>query len=206
MNLVQSTIEGYLRQGFSQTELARKLGIDISDINAALRGRRDPGPKLLNALGIERHVSYLLKAPKLMNPINADKQPKRPKTKAPKQLEIKGIDPVPPKLKPRGMKPEHVSTAIKYKLNPGSTWAAFIAEASSAGDMWKKSFEDFCQERGSEPKPVNQPKEQVFAPIGHGDAVALKPQAVRADFRAPLQPGQLRVTVQDVQPEVTVKE
>ncbi len=42
----------------SQQEFARRMGISAQYINDVVRGRREPGQKILDALGIERVVSY----------------------------------------------------------------------------------------------------------------------------------------------------
>ncbi len=42
----------------TQTAVADDLGISVSYLNDVLKGRREPGAKLLTALGLERHVTY----------------------------------------------------------------------------------------------------------------------------------------------------
>ena len=41
-----------------QVALAKELGVSISYLNDVLHRRRKPGPKVLKALGLERHTSY----------------------------------------------------------------------------------------------------------------------------------------------------
>lgn len=48
----------YRLQSSSQVELARELGISASYLNDVLRGRREPGEKILKALKLRRVVSY----------------------------------------------------------------------------------------------------------------------------------------------------
>jgi transcriptional regulator with XRE-family HTH domain len=42
----------------TQQSYARELGISISYLSQVLRGRRPPGPAILNALGLERGRTY----------------------------------------------------------------------------------------------------------------------------------------------------
>lgn len=41
-----------------QAKLAETLEVSLSYLNDILRGRREPGPKILAALGLERVVTY----------------------------------------------------------------------------------------------------------------------------------------------------
>ena len=43
----------------SQTALARELGVQPSVLCDTIKGRRDPGPTLIAALGLSRVVSYI---------------------------------------------------------------------------------------------------------------------------------------------------
>lgn len=45
------------RQG-SQKDAAQAWGISAAYLTDVLKGRRDPGPKLLKALGIRKEVTY----------------------------------------------------------------------------------------------------------------------------------------------------
>jgi transcriptional regulator with XRE-family HTH domain len=47
----------------TQRAAAEKLGITQSYLSDILNGRRDPGEKLLTALGLERETRYRAKAP-----------------------------------------------------------------------------------------------------------------------------------------------
>lgn len=42
----------------SQRALAKELGVGEPYLSDVIHGRRDPGPKILKALGLERVVSY----------------------------------------------------------------------------------------------------------------------------------------------------
>lgn len=42
----------------SQRALAKHLGVSEPYLSDVIHGRRDPGPKLLKALGLDRVVSY----------------------------------------------------------------------------------------------------------------------------------------------------
>lgn len=42
----------------SQKAYAAKIGVSLAHINDVLRGRREPGPSILNALGLEKVVDY----------------------------------------------------------------------------------------------------------------------------------------------------
>lgn len=42
----------------SQTAFARQHGISLAYVNDVLQGRREPGDKILRALGMERSVTY----------------------------------------------------------------------------------------------------------------------------------------------------
>lgn len=50
------------QKGGGQKALAKNLGVSASYLNDVMRERRDPGYKLLDALGLERVVSYRPKA------------------------------------------------------------------------------------------------------------------------------------------------
>lgn len=45
--------------GGAQSGVARELGISRQYLNNILAARIDPGPKVLEALGLVRHVTYL---------------------------------------------------------------------------------------------------------------------------------------------------
>jgi len=51
-----------IRQGVevagSQSAFARRCNVTTQYINDILRGRRDPGPKILDMLGVEKTVVY----------------------------------------------------------------------------------------------------------------------------------------------------
>jgi transcriptional regulator with XRE-family HTH domain len=206
LNLVQSAIEGYLRQGYSQTELAKRLKVSTPIINATLHGKKEPVPKLLNALGIERHVVYVF-SDKLTRPSFKPKdRPKKPLASKPKQVDIDEVIEPGKKLKdlpkPKPITPEQVNIALRFGLNPGAAWSSFWYESLTAGEMWEHDFESWCASHGqANQKPANEAKSTVFASLGNGDAVPLKPQPQRNDFRAPLQPGQLRIIPTDRVPE-----
>ena len=44
--------------GKTQRELAGELDISVQYLSDILNGRREPGPKILSALGIERRITY----------------------------------------------------------------------------------------------------------------------------------------------------
>lgn len=46
------------RAGRTLAELARELEVSPAYLSDVLNGNREPGPKILDALGIERVVSY----------------------------------------------------------------------------------------------------------------------------------------------------
>lgn len=52
-----------IRAAGSQQAFSREHGISAQYINDVVRGRREPGHKILEALGAERVVSYRLKQP-----------------------------------------------------------------------------------------------------------------------------------------------
>jgi DNA-binding transcriptional regulator YdaS (Cro superfamily) len=47
----------------SQKALAEKLGVSAAHINDVLKGRREPGRKILTALGLRKITSYERKDP-----------------------------------------------------------------------------------------------------------------------------------------------
>lgn len=52
-----------IEQAGSQSAFAEQHGISLQYVNDVLRKRREPGQKILNALGIERVVTYREKQP-----------------------------------------------------------------------------------------------------------------------------------------------
>lgn len=51
-----------LCKGRTQAAVARELGISPAYLCDILAGRREPGPSVLKALGLERKISYERKA------------------------------------------------------------------------------------------------------------------------------------------------
>lgn len=45
----------------TQKALAKEFGISLSYLNEVIGGRKEPGPKLLNAMGLRRQMVYVLK-------------------------------------------------------------------------------------------------------------------------------------------------
>jgi hypothetical protein len=45
----------------SQLAFARDKNLSVAYVNDVLRGRRDPGQKILDAVGVEKVVSYQIK-------------------------------------------------------------------------------------------------------------------------------------------------
>jgi len=45
-------------EGKTQKELAGELGISVQYLNDILAGRRSPGPTVIEALGLEKQVTY----------------------------------------------------------------------------------------------------------------------------------------------------
>ena len=56
--LVQLLQQKIQRAG-TQTAIAKELGITPAYLGDVLRGKRDPGPSLLNALGFRRVITYV---------------------------------------------------------------------------------------------------------------------------------------------------
>jgi transcriptional regulator with XRE-family HTH domain len=50
--------------GRTQSAVAKELGIMPSYLSDVLKGRREPGPQVLDALGLERVISYRQKGRK----------------------------------------------------------------------------------------------------------------------------------------------
>ncbi len=44
--------------GTTQRAVAEQLGVTVSYLNDVLQQKREPGPKILTALGLERRISY----------------------------------------------------------------------------------------------------------------------------------------------------
>jgi transcriptional regulator with XRE-family HTH domain len=61
MDAVEALREAVKKAG-TQTAFAKRHSISIAYINDVLQGRRDPGDKILEALGIEKTVTYRRKA------------------------------------------------------------------------------------------------------------------------------------------------
>jgi transcriptional regulator with XRE-family HTH domain len=61
--LTPERLQSYLRQaidseGLTQAAFAEKFGFSPQYLGDVLNGRRDPGDKILNAIGYERVVTY----------------------------------------------------------------------------------------------------------------------------------------------------
>ncbi len=48
----------------SQIKVARELKISAAYLNDVLQGRKDPGPKILEALGLDRRIEYFKRSTK----------------------------------------------------------------------------------------------------------------------------------------------
>lgn len=55
---IMKIIRQRLERAGSQRALAKELGISTQYMNDILRNNREPGPLVLRALGIEKHVVY----------------------------------------------------------------------------------------------------------------------------------------------------
>jgi transcriptional regulator with XRE-family HTH domain len=51
-------IRGRLESGKTQAEVAKELGVSTPYLSDILKGKRDCGPKVLRALGLERVTVY----------------------------------------------------------------------------------------------------------------------------------------------------
>jgi plasmid maintenance system antidote protein VapI len=53
-------LQGLIREKYkSSAALAAKLGVSRSYLSELLRGSRQPGPKILDRLGLRRHTVYI---------------------------------------------------------------------------------------------------------------------------------------------------
>ena len=55
---VPQKLRQWAKQRGSQRALARELGVSEAYLSDIINGRRDPGRKILKALGLERVVDY----------------------------------------------------------------------------------------------------------------------------------------------------
>ena len=55
---IPQKLRQWAKQRGSQRTLARELGVSEAYLSDVINGRRDPGRKLLKALGLERVVDY----------------------------------------------------------------------------------------------------------------------------------------------------
>lgn len=62
MNTIEFTqyLKSQIHKAGSQKEFARLTGISESYLSDVLRSRRDPGEKLLKAVGVKRVVTYYI--------------------------------------------------------------------------------------------------------------------------------------------------
>lgn len=47
-----------LKSGITQDQLAQDLGISAPYLSDVIHGKRDPGPKVVQALGLEKRITY----------------------------------------------------------------------------------------------------------------------------------------------------
>ena len=55
---VNKLFKSYVETAGSQASAARQLGVSAQHVADILRGRREPGPRVLDALGIERTIEF----------------------------------------------------------------------------------------------------------------------------------------------------
>lgn len=219
MNLVQSEIRARLRHGLTQTELAQEFGIAICTLNNILKGHREPSAKVLKLLGIRRQIVYVLEEDHDIPEGIAARAP-LPRAKRAKRVNVQVIrDDVPMTATEvlertwpgRGVIPalttERVMMAVKFKLNPGKAWAAFweqvnALKSDALGDL-DTVWHAYCEEIGQAPS-TPKPDPVMYASLGNGDAVALKPVTARQDFRRPRKLGELPAVIPIDQPEVAI--
>jgi DNA-binding transcriptional regulator YdaS (Cro superfamily) len=69
---VRDLLRRKVEQAGSQAAWADERGVTPAYVSDVLRGTREPGPAILNALGLERVVSYRQKRPGVVdNPHNS---------------------------------------------------------------------------------------------------------------------------------------
>jgi transcriptional regulator with XRE-family HTH domain len=56
---VRAAIRARVKELGSQRAVANELRVSVQYLNDVLRGRRDPGDKLLKGLGLQRQVDYV---------------------------------------------------------------------------------------------------------------------------------------------------
>ncbi|HXI41605.1 MAG TPA: helix-turn-helix transcriptional regulator [Bryobacteraceae bacterium] len=216
---MQSEIRARLRHGLTQTELAQEFGIAICTLNNILKGHREPSAKVLKLLGIRRQIVYVLEEDHdipeglaARAPLPRAKRRKAANVEMPTERVTQRAG-LPAKAREWGesklpqLTTERVLVAVKFKLNPRDTWTMFWEhvnglESNALGDF-DSAWEQFCSEHGSPPSTAKSDP-VMYASLGKGDAVALKPVTARQDFRRPRKLGELPAIAVIDQPEVAI--
>lgn len=223
MDLVQSTIAQHLRQGFSQKSLAQALHVNEITLHKVYKGLRPAPDKLLKALGLKRHIIYTIEVESthlvLDSPLRPQKRVRMPKfptraqmiPKMPREV-AQQIDRVIAErlFSAPALTTERILVAVKFKLNPKQSWAAFNAPGTvqfceSLDDSLDTRWLAYCQGAGTAPTEVKR-DERVFVGIGDGAAVPLNPVNRGIDHRKPLAFGekpQFKPIIQPEAPQMT---
>jgi len=156
-------------QGFSQREIAERIGVSDQSVSNIALGKSSPGPKFLKGLGIVRKWSYELTGDGLLAEIQATMPKKRV------YIRKKAFNPLDnthgkrahgrtvgkeansaPEISSAPFHPgaadhgplslERIKVAQRHKVNPGQTWEAFKRETSPAPGNVDQAWEVFCKD------------------------------------------------------------
>jgi len=203
MDLVVRELKARLRRGMNQNELAQSLGLHVSTLSEILNGKRTPSEKTLKLIGIKRSIVYEYIDGRGKNPNSHAWHTNSPElaesdistASQPESAALGGTPPggasQPVLTAAPPLTAERIKVAVRYKLNPGKTWADFTLDLVSHPQDVDAGWLAYCEERGTAPSAAPVVDRAFYAPLGNGDAVRLKPQRIVQDFRPPLALGEL---------------
>jgi transcriptional regulator with XRE-family HTH domain len=197
-DIAQRAIMERLALGYTRKGIASHAGVTVGFVNNVLSGKKLPGPKLLNCLGLAIRVVY--------EPAGDPELPIKPPASAQKLKNARRSPRTAAKPKPvptEGVLPElntsRVTVAVAHKLNPTKAWASFIAAHSRSADteidtLWVAH----CRKCGT--PQDSQTSLQTSQP--NGLYAHLKTQGIqRPDYRQPLALGNVRPQRPNIGPE-----
>jgi DNA-binding XRE family transcriptional regulator len=190
MNLVQSMIKARLKNGKTQDQIARELGVTPKTLRNAYYSKHAPQAKLLTALGIRRDIVYTLikpsEADELMPDMPRERTGSARKLRQMRKAAVKALPKSAPKVTPAvaaadvKLTAERVQLAVRYGLKPGVAWRHFVS-VYAGGDV-DASWLEYCEQLGHAPAVAPAPDSAALGKPGELYS-HLKPVARGPDLR-----------------------
>ena len=171
---LKAALRAQIKRHGSQKAAALALGVSRSAFIQAWDGTTEPRDKLLEALGLMRVISYL--------PINLMQE--RPESPAEPEIvvsrEYSTVETITPTER-------DFQAALKHGLPFRQTFNEW-AESER-----KLTFEGYCETLSGRPSASPSSDQPLYASIGQGDAVPVRPITRGQDFRRSANPGESSV-------------